>query len=130
MQIVWFKKDLRLDDHAPLAKALEQKERVLLLYIFEPSLKNEGHYSERHFNFIKQSLEDIQNELLQFHTQVLVVEDEVIPVFQKIHELCSITSIYSYQESGLHITYNRDKEVKTFCDTHGIIWDESVQNGL
>jgi len=76
MQIVWFKRDLRLEDHAPLFKAMQNKERILLLYVFEPSLKNEGHYSERHFNFIKQSLAEMQNLLLPHHTQILVIEGE------------------------------------------------------
>ena len=74
MQIVWFKRDLRLEDHAPLYKAMQNKERILLLYVFEPSLKTEGHYSERHFDFIKQSLAEMQNLLLPFHTQILVIE--------------------------------------------------------
>ncbi len=101
MQVVWFKRDLRLEDHAPLSKALQQRERILLLYIFEPSLKNEGHYSERHFDFIKESLADMQNTLLPLHTQILVIEDEVVNAFEKIHALCPISAIYSHQETGL-----------------------------
>uniref|UniRef100_UPI00404973F2 deoxyribodipyrimidine photo-lyase/cryptochrome family protein n=1 Tax=Flavobacterium sp. TaxID=239 RepID=UPI00404973F2 len=130
MQVVWFKRDLRLEDHAPLSKALQQRERILLLYIFEPSLKNEGHYSERHFDFIKESLADMQNTLLPLHTQILVIEDEVVNAFEKIHALCPISAIYSHQETGLMMTYERDLAVKKFCDSKSIFWDESVNNGV
>lgn len=130
MQIVWFKRDLRLEDHAPLYKALQNKERILLLYVFEPSLKTEGHYSERHFDFIKQSLAEMQNLLLPFHTQILVIESEVVPALQQIHQLYPITKIFSHIETGLLQTYQRDKEVTIFCQQNSIVWDESEQNGV
>jgi deoxyribodipyrimidine photo-lyase len=38
MNVVWFKRDLRLADHAPLAAAIDRGEPLLLLYIVEPSL--------------------------------------------------------------------------------------------
>ena len=60
MKIVWFKRDLRLLDNEALHTALSSTGKVLLLYIFEPSLMKDYHYSQRHFNFIKQSLETLQ----------------------------------------------------------------------
>ena len=57
--VVWLKRDLRLDDHAPLAEALAIGEPVLLVYIVEPILLNNAHYRGRHWHFIAQSLDDI-----------------------------------------------------------------------
>ena len=37
LQIVWFKRDLRVDDHGPLNEAL-QRGPVLPLYVVEPEL--------------------------------------------------------------------------------------------
>ncbi len=34
MNIVWFKRDLRLSDHAPLKAAIEDGESFLMLYIW------------------------------------------------------------------------------------------------
>ncbi len=56
MKIVWFKRDLRLHDHEALHEALSTSGKTLLLYIFEPSMMKDYHYSQRHFDFIKQSL--------------------------------------------------------------------------
>ena len=61
--VVWFKRDLRLKDHAPLYWAQKNHKQVILLYIAEPSLRNEAHSSERHFDFIKQSLVDLNQQL-------------------------------------------------------------------
>ena len=66
MKIVWFKRDLRLHDHEALHEALSTSGKTLLLYIFEPSLMKDYHYSQRHFDFIKQSLEALQKELLKY----------------------------------------------------------------
>ena len=54
MKVVWLKRDLRLHDHEALFRSIATKEKVLLLYILEPSLQQDIHYSARHFNFIKE----------------------------------------------------------------------------
>lgn len=120
MNIVWFKRDLRLYDNEALYRALEAPGKVLLLYILEPSLQNDSHYSQRHFDFIKQSLAELQTELLPYHTQILVVEEEAVVVFKKLIETLSIRGIYSHQETGLKVTYDRDLAVAEMLKEHGI----------
>ena len=63
MNVVWFKRDLRLADHAPLAAAIERGEPLLLLYIVEPTLLRDPHYRGRHWHFIAQSLQAMNDEL-------------------------------------------------------------------
>ena len=108
MKIVWFKRDLRLHDHEALQEALSTSGKTLLLYIFEPSLLKDYHYSQRHFDFIKQSLEALQKELLPFHTQILIVQGEALPVFEKLTSLIKLKSVYSHQETGIKLTFDRD----------------------
>ncbi len=59
VNIVWFKRDLRLADHAPLAAACDRGLPLLLLYLFEPDLLDDPHYSERHWRFVTESLQDL-----------------------------------------------------------------------
>ncbi|MDA0892829.1 MAG: deoxyribodipyrimidine photo-lyase, partial [Proteobacteria bacterium] len=47
MNVVWFKRDLRLADHQPLAEAIAHGDPVLLLYIVEPALLKNPHYRGR-----------------------------------------------------------------------------------
>ena len=63
INIVWLKRDLRLQDHEPLCRAQEENIPFILLYIYEPSLISDPHYDKRHWRFIQESLEDIQTEL-------------------------------------------------------------------
>ncbi|WP_264558804.1 cryptochrome/deoxyribodipyrimidine photo-lyase family protein [Flavobacterium sp. N2270] len=130
MNIVWFKRDLRLTDNEALYNAISSGRKVLLLYIFEPSLLKDIHYSQRHFDFIKQSLESLQKDLIQYHTQILIVEGEANTIFKKLKEVISIHAIYSHQETGIKVTYDRDVQMKLFFDKHKIPWYESINNGV
>jgi deoxyribodipyrimidine photo-lyase len=130
MKIVWFKRDLRLFDNEPLFRAIAADGPTLLLYIFEPSLLNDHHYSHRHFDFIKQSLEELQKQLKPYETQILILESEVVDAFEKINQMQPILTIYSHQETGIQLTFNRDKAVMAFCKKHKIVWNEYITNGV
>ncbi|MFT5737467.1 MAG: deoxyribodipyrimidine photo-lyase [Maribacter sp.] len=130
MVIVWFKRDLRLLDHEPLVKAIATGEKTLLLYSFEPIWANDSHYSKKHSNFIKQSLGDLQRQLLSFDTKILVVTEEILSVFEKLNDYDNISHIFSYQETGMKMTYDRDKAVSKWCGENTVTWEESIQNGV
>lgn len=130
MNIVWFKRDLRLFDNEALFRALESDKPTLLLYIFEPSLLNDHHYSPRHFDFIKQSLEDLQKQLKSYSTEILIIESEVVDALEKINQIQSISTLFSHQETGIKLTFDRDKAITTFCKKNNILWNEYITNGV
>ena len=130
MKLVWFKRDLRLLDNEALHTALSSSGKVLLLYIFEPSLIKDYHYAQRHFDFVKQSLEALQKDLQQFHTQILIVEGEAISIFEKLNLLIKIDTVFSHQETGIKLTFDRDKAVAKFFKSNEIIWNEFITNGV
>ena len=74
MNVVWFKRDLRLTDHQPLAEALAHDGPVLLLYCVEPDLLKNPHYRGRHWHFITQSLMAMNNQLKPFGTEIHSLE--------------------------------------------------------
>ena len=92
INIVWFKRDLRLSDHMPLKLAECSDLPTLLLYIFEPALINDPHYSERHWRFVTQSLLDINRQL---NGRVTVAHGEAVTVFKDISYHFEIESIFS-----------------------------------
>lgn len=128
--IVWLKRDLRLHDNEALHKAINSNKRVLILYVFENLLLNDPHYSERHWNFIKQSLSDINNDLSKYNTKVLSVTGEIFAVFNQLQTKYNITEVFSHQETGLLVTFNRDKEFARYCRNNSIEWTETVNNGV
>jgi len=130
LNIVWLKRDLRLEDNEALHQAIQANKRFLICYFFEPTILQDPHYSQRHFDFIKQSLQDINNQLIPYQSKVLVIENELIPAFKKLQDFFQIDSVYSHQETGLLITYERDKEFNRFARNNLINWKENVNNGV
>lgn len=130
INVVWFKRDLRLQDNEAIFNAVQSDKPTLLLYVFEKSLENDPHYSQRHWNFIKQSLVDINKQLKPLNTHVLTVSSEVLHVFNTLQEVYKIDTVFSHQETGLKITYERDKAFKRFCKNNRINWVENINNGI
>ena len=62
LQIVWFKRDLRIVDHRPLAAAVERG-LVLPLYVVEPELWRQPDASERQWMFCRESLLELRQAL-------------------------------------------------------------------
>ncbi len=55
---------------------------------------------------------------------------EVIDVFRAIQAQFTIDTIFSHEETGLHVTYERDKAVAAFCREEKIQWREFQSNGV
>ena len=128
--IVWFKRDLRFTDHEPLYYAQKQNLPVLLLYCFEPSVMCYDDSDVRHWRFVHQSLEEMQYKLADLNSQVYVFHDEVKTVFEKLSEHYHIQKIFSHQETGNKVTFDRDLLIQQFCSEKSIEWEEYQQNGV
>lgn len=130
IHIVWFKRDLRLEDHEPLQLALQQDERVLCVFVFEQLLIDDEHYSERHWNFIKESIRDLNQQLEPYKTKILAVNSDIISTCNLISNTYQIKTVYSHQETGIQVTFDRDKTFKRYCKNNVITWNESIHNGV
>jgi deoxyribodipyrimidine photo-lyase len=130
INVVWLKRDLRLEDNEAICNALASGERTLLLYAFEKMLMEDNHYSERHWNFIKESIRDLNERLKPYNSKILAVESDIISTINQLMELYTIKDIYSHQETGILVTYNRDKSFKRFCKNNLIVWHETINNGV
>ncbi len=130
VNILWFKRDLRLFDQPAIAYAMKQSKPTLLLYIFEPILLNDGHYSERHFRFIWQALTDLKERLAKINASILMVEGEAVETFRRLNDFFEVEKVISCEETGIRITYDRDKEVTRFLKSHKIEWKEFQNNGV
>ena len=130
VNVVWFKRDLRLSDHAALERAIALNADTLLLYILEPELVQDPHYRGRHWQFIGQSLTDMQKTLSSFGHPLEVVEGNALEVLKRVHEARCINTLLSYEETGLDVTFQRDRKVSAFCQGAGIDWQEFQTNGI
>ena len=186
INVLWFKRDLRLRDHAPLQAAIAANRPLLLLYCFEPSVITDPNYDLRHWRFVTECLADLNQQLrsltgspvmrpgpggepldwqsdrprpplpkdegvkshewlpFEFDDEpeqttattpigqptVWVFHREVMDVFRALQEQFAIDTLFSHEETGLKVTYDRDKAVAQFCRKKGITWREFQSNGV
>lgn len=129
MQLVWFKRDLRIEDHAALSEAIKCGP-ILPLYILEPELWKQEDMSQRQYKFLTDCLVDLDRALQSIGQRLIIKVGDAVPVIQKIHEVHDIQRIWSHQETWNRWTYFRDKQVKTWVQENAIPWHEPVQNGV
>ncbi|TAF64689.1 MAG: deoxyribodipyrimidine photo-lyase [Cytophagales bacterium] len=130
INIVWLKRDLRTQDHKPLQKATEAGIPFLVIYLFEPSLISYPDTSWRHLQFVHHSIKNLRYEEENKELLVTCFYGEAIAVFEYLSSRFIINSIFSYQESGIELSYERDKQLKKLFKNKGIIWEESQRDGI
>ncbi len=129
VQVVWFKRDLRVADHRPLAKAAERG-AVLPLFVVEPELWQLPDMSARHWAFVAESLEELRDALAALGQPLIVRVGHVTDVLNGIATDHPIAALWSHQETGNAWTYTRDLAVGAWCRAKGIPWQEERQGGV
>jgi deoxyribodipyrimidine photo-lyase len=132
VQLVWFKRDLRVHDHAPLAAAARAGP-VLAVYLVEPSLWRQPDAAAQHWGFIRESLIELDAALRATgHPQAAlrVLVGEAVPVLAALHRRLGLAAIHAHEETGNAHTYARDEAVRRWARAHGIPVVEARQFGV
>ena len=129
LQIVWFKRDLRVDDHRPLAMAAERGP-VLPLYIAESDFWAQPDASARQWAFAAECLAELQGALASLGQPLCVMAGNAVSIFQRIHQCHGIAALWSHEETGNGWTYVRDLAVAAWAREAGVPWHEERQFGV
>ncbi len=134
MQVVWFKRDLRLADHMPLTEASAAAARdggaLLPLYIAEPELWAQPSSSGRHWQAITEALQDLQRALAALGSALVIRIGEPTAILSALNEEHGITALYSHEETGEGWSFMRDRRVAAWCRETGVVWHEYPQFGV
>ena len=84
MQIVCFKRDMRLEDNAAFTGACATGETVLPLYIIEPTLWQLPDMSQRHYLFLQESLAELTTALKQRGSRLIIRVGEAVDVLEQL----------------------------------------------
>lgn len=130
INIVWFKRDLRFFDNEALFHAHQSGLPLLLVYFFEPSVMNYDDADVRHWRFIYESIQDLQLKLNIFDTEIYFFHNEVETVFQELIKKFEINAVFSHQEIGNKLTFDRDISMQKFFNDKNIVWKEFQLHGV
>lgn len=130
INILWFKRDLRIVDNEALFYGLKSELPLLCLYIFEPSLMQYDDSDERHWRFVYESLKDLELQFKHKNASLYIYHEEAICVFNALNNQFKIETVFSHQEIGNKLSYERDLTLQSFFKTNGIKWKEFQTNGV
>ena len=126
---VWFKRDLRIQDHAPLDNAARSG-RVLPVYVIEPEIIRAADFDALHWQFIRESLLDLQRSLFELGASLQVLEGSAVDVFDSLHNRYGFSSLWAHEETGNAVTYKRDQAVAKWAASKNVSFNEIPQNGV
>ncbi len=129
IHIVWFKRDLRVIDHAPLVAACVAGQ-VLPLFCWEPSVWAGEDYAKQHQVFAQECLNELAIELKKIGLNLLISPFGIVQTLDIIGTHSPIAKLYSHEETGNDATYTVDRAVASWCKNNGVGWLEMPQNGV
>lgn len=130
VNILWFKRDLRCIDNEALFHAHQSGLPLLLVYFFEPSVMNYADSDVRHWRFIHESIQDLQKKLNSSNTILYYFHSEVKNVFSELIKIYNVQNVFSHQEIGNKLTYDRDIVMQAFFKENSISWKEFQLHGV
>jgi deoxyribodipyrimidine photo-lyase len=130
VNIVWFKRDLRFIDNEALFSAHNSGLPLVLIYCFEPIVMNSTDSDVRHWRFIYESIQDLKAKLNTTNATLYFFHNEVQTVFSELVKQYDIKTVFSHQEIGNKVTFDRDLEMCDFFKENNISWKESQMHGV
>jgi len=127
--LVWFKRDLRVADHAPLAEAA-CCDAALALFIVEPAWLQSPECHPRHVAWLLKCLAPLRDALAARGLPLVVRSGEAVEVLGALSREFAFDRLFSHEETGPGWSYERDKSVARWCRAQGVAWAEWPQTGV
>ena len=127
--LVWFKRDLRVRDHAPLAEAVHFGS-ALGLVVIEPQWLESPECDPRHVGFLLDCVSELRHDLAARDLPLIVRAGAMPQVLQSLRQEFPFTHMFSHEETGPGWSYRRDLAVAEWCRQQGVQWAEMSQTGV
>ncbi|MFC3115234.1 FAD-binding domain-containing protein [Cellvibrio fontiphilus] len=126
----WIKRDFRLDDNAALHTAMQQGREVVPVFFLEPAVYLAQDASAFHLQAQLTALADLQFSLRAIGAELLIVKADLPEGFAQLKQQLDFSCIYSHEETGAGVTYQRDIAVAAWCKSENVLWQELPQSGV
>lgn len=123
LHLVWFKRDLRLTDHAPLVAASGHAP-VVGLYVYEPDVTADPEFSAAHLEFVNQSLLELEAGLAERGGRLVYRVGEMMSVLERLRGEYGVAALYAHEETGNAASFGRDERVRRWARGNGVPFHE------
>ncbi len=120
----WFRNGLRLSDNLPLLHAAEKvvgsNAQLYPIFIFDPEFVNQPSSSPHGFQFLIDSLQDLDVQLRsKFQSQLLILHGPPPLLFDTLLSQWNIGHVY-FEQASEPYARTRDRNVRELCSRHDV----------
>lgn len=129
VHIVWFKRDLRVSDHAALYEACRLG-AALPIFVWDKAVWTTDDCAAQHQRFVNECLVLLKSHLEKLGLTLYTFDCGIIEALDDIVQTYDIAQIHSHEETGNNASYTLDKTVAAWCLSKTVKWTEYPQNGV
>lgn len=128
-QLVWYRRDLRVQDHAPLLRAA-RRGPVLPLFVAETARAQGPDVGARHWTFARDALRELRAALAALGQPLVVRSGAITAVLGALHEVVPFAAIWTHEETGRLPVAARLQVARDWAAARGIPYHELSQDGV
>ena len=96
--LVWFRRDLRCDDHAALYHALRASQQVYCVFVFDKTILQSLPENDRRLGFIDEAVSELQNKLREAGGELIVLFDHAENAIPQLASDLQIDAVFTNRD--------------------------------
>ncbi len=129
VQIVWFKRDLRVEDNEALAAAAAAGP-VFPIYIVDRDWWAQPGMAGRQWEFVAESLDSLQRDLMAAGAGLSFATGAPVEILDRLRQRFGRVALWSHEETGDAVSFARDRAVAAWAKAKGVVWTEIQPAGV
>ena len=121
MVILWFRRDLRLEDNHALYRALKSGYDVLPIFIYDSDITDKLKENDHRLKFISQAIKNINIELAKKKKKVYTFKGKPCNIIEKLIKKFDIKEVYLNKDYEPYAR-ERDDQIKVLCEKNNVIY--------
>ena len=130
VNIVWFKRDLRLNDNAAISNAIKRNLPIICLFNLDSQRISRSDVSAIHIEWELDCLRSLSKDIDQLGGVIKFNYGNIFEALETLNLEYDIDSIIANEETGLKWSWDRDKQVAEWCDFNRVKFVEHPSNGV
>lgn len=128
LNILWFRRDLRVSDHVPLLMAVSDG-LVAPLVVVEPDYWEQPFASARQWRFAARAITALRSQLAVIGAPLIVRTSDAVEAISSLQEKSRDVAIWSHDNVGSAWEAERDERVAVWARESGIPWHRLTDTG-
>ncbi|MCB1361163.1 MAG: deoxyribodipyrimidine photo-lyase [Rhodobacter sp.] len=121
LSLVWFQRDLRVQDHPGLVWAAGQG-AVLPVYVVEPDLWAQPEAAARHHAFLEECLTGLRADLARAGQPLVLRAGDAVEVLSRLHGKHGFSQLVTLDAPSTAWSRARDRRVADWARSRGLAW--------